>query len=165
MTGSVLRAVAFTGLAASSAAVAHGGPAAASDPRWMAAALAGAALAGLVLWQGWRLLLAGGQACAQAPLSALIPAMLLAQLAAHAGLLAAGAPAHTGAGSLALHLCLAAIAAVLVKRIEAGVAGRVLAARQAPPETAPPAPRPAPAAVPRGTALCGHRGRAPPLLV
>src|SRR5262249_42527202 len=96
MTGTALRAAAFTGLAATSAVIAHGGPAAMSDPRWLIAAVAGAALAWLVLAQGWRLLLRSSHEHGPAPLAALIPAMLAAQLVAHLGLLAAGAPAHAG---------------------------------------------------------------------
>ncbi|HYX86114.1 MAG TPA: hypothetical protein VE777_14165 [Gaiellales bacterium] len=126
----------LAGLAAASAAAAHGGTAALADPRWMLPAAAGAALAVLGL-------LAVGAAAAAASAAArelgrgritrlcrtgthrplgLIEAtalMVLAQASAHAGLLAAGAQAHTAAaGSLALHLALALVSAAVVCAVE-----------------------------------------------
>lgn len=165
MIGSIPRACTFAGLAASSAAVAHGGPAALGDLRWMAAALGGAGLAALALWQGWRLVVASGRPQSAASLAALIPAMLAAQAAAHLALLAAGAPAHPGAhGSLALHIALAVVASVLVQRIELRTQRRAAAAAFRPAELvadrAQRAPeRPAPVGVFPGI----RRGRAPPL--
>jgi hypothetical protein len=163
--GSIPRACAFAGLAASSAAVAHGGPAALGDVRWMAAAVGGAAVAALVLWQGWRLVAASGRVSPVASLAGLIPAMLAAQAAAHAALLWAGAPAHGGAqGSLALHMALAVVAAMLVRRIEIHTARRATAAMAQPPRVVAETARPM---RPRPPAPSMHlrtgRGRAPPL--
>ena len=164
MTGNVLRGAAFIGLAATSAAVAHGGPAAASDPRWLAAALAGAGLAALVLWQGWRLLLGRGHDHAPAPLPLLIMAMLAAQAVAHVGLLAAGADSHAGTGTLALHLALAVLGAVAVQRIDVRVARQLAAHRTMPAATVVAlSAAPARSLIPRGPAIGVSRGRAPPL--
>jgi hypothetical protein len=70
------------------------------------------------------------------PLPALATALLAAQLAAHAGLGMAGAPSHAEAGSLALHLVLALLAAVLVSRIERSALAR-RGRRDAPLQEAP----------------------------
>jgi hypothetical protein len=162
--GSIPRACTFAGLAASSAAVAHGGLAALGDARWMAAAVGGAAVAALVLWQGWRLVAASGRVSPVASLAGLIPAMLVAQAAAHQALLWAGAPAHNGAqGSLALHMALAVVAAVLVRRIELHTARRAAAMAPPPQVVAEPA-RPTPNRQPAPSMhLRTRRGRAPPL--
>jgi hypothetical protein len=165
MVASRLRALSFAGLAATSAALAHGGVAVLTDPAWALPALAGAGAATAVLLAGWRLLAARREHAGEASLAALIPAMLVAQLAAHLALLAAGTDAHGGAaGSLALHLALAVLAAWLVHRIDrhtVETAGRALAVHVQP---RPPAlPRPAAVDVPSGAVRAATRGRAPPL--
>jgi 4-amino-4-deoxy-L-arabinose transferase-like glycosyltransferase len=159
-----LRALTFAALAAVTATLAHGGLATLADPRWATAALGGAAVAALVLWRGWALVARRGQVQDTASLAALIPAMLAAQTAAHLALLAAGAPAHPGAhGSLALHLALAVVAAVLVQLIDVHTQRRALAALTAP-RLSEHVVRPAPvAAAPRCLAAWHRRGRAPPL--
>jgi hypothetical protein len=163
--GSIPRACAFTGLAASTAAVAHGGPVALGDAGWMAAAAGGAAVAALMLWQGWRLVAACGRVSPVASLAGLIPAMLVAQAAAHEALLWAGAPAHSGAqGSLALHMALAVVAAMLVRRIELHTVRRAAAAIGRPPQVVAEMARPAPNRRPAASLhLRTHRGRGPPL--
>jgi hypothetical protein len=165
MVASRLRALTFAGLAATSAALAHGGATALADPRWGVPALAGAAIATAVLLAGWRLVAARGEQAAEASLPALILAMLVAQGAAHLVLLLSGVPAHGGAtGSLALHLALAVIAAWLVHRIDrhtAETAARAVARATA--ERPEPQPRPAGLAEPRGACPAAVRGRAPPL--
>jgi hypothetical protein len=133
----------LAGLAAASAAASHGGTAALADPRWMFPAAAGAALAVLGF-------LGVGAAAAAASAAArelgrgrisrlcrtgthrplgLIEATALtviAQASAHAGLLAAGAQAHTtAAGSLALHLALAFASAAAVCAAERLLAATV----------------------------------------
>jgi hypothetical protein len=157
--GSIPRACAFTGLAASTAAVAHGGPVALGDAGWMAAAAGGAAVAALMLWQGWRLVAACGRVSPVASLAGLIPAMLVAQAAAHEALLWAGAPAHSGAqGSLALHMALAVVAAMLVRRIELQTAAG--GARAGPADAEPPAgPEHASAHPPRARAAADRLTR------
>jgi hypothetical protein len=165
MVATRLRALSFAALAAASAALAHGGTAALADPAWMLPALAGAAVATAVLVLGWRLVAAHGERAAAASLAALIPAMLVAQAAAHACLLAAGSAPHPGtSGSLALHLALAVLSAVLVYRIDRHTverAARVLDEAQAASTT--PARRPVTEALPCPAALAALRGRAPPL--
>jgi 4-amino-4-deoxy-L-arabinose transferase-like glycosyltransferase len=160
-----LRALTFAALAAATAAVAHGGFAMLADPRWAIAALGGAGVAALVMWRGWALVARRGEIQDTASLAALIPAMLAAQTAAHLALLAAGAPAHPGAhGSLALHLALAVVAAVLVQLIDAHTQRCALAALTAPRLSSEHVVRRAPAAAaPRGLAGWHRRGRAPPL--
>jgi hypothetical protein len=111
-----MRAVAFAGLASASASLAHGDT---RDPGWIAVALLGAAAATVVLLAAGSL--AGRRLAGHAalPLGALVCAMLLAQAAAHAALLLAGAPAHAGAGgTLALHVVLALLAALVVRGID-----------------------------------------------
>jgi hypothetical protein len=90
--------------------------------------------------------------------------MLAAQTAAHLALLAAGAPAHPGAnGSLALHLALAVVAAVVVQLIDVHTQRRALAALTAP-RPSEQVVRRAPDAGPRhGVAAWHRRDRAPPL--
>src|SRR5437868_5388317 len=126
MVASRLRAATFAGLAAPTAAVAHGGVSGLTRPAWALTALCGASVATLVMWRGWALVARSGRLpVASASLAALIPAMLAAQTAAHEALLAAGVPAHGGAGgALALHLALAAVAALLVHGIDAHTAAR-----------------------------------------
>jgi hypothetical protein len=160
-----LRALTFAALAAVTAAIAHGGPATLTDPRWALAALGGAGVAALVLWRGWMLVARNGRVDGTASLAALIPAMLAAQTAAHAALLAAGAPAHGGApGSLALHLALAVVAAILVHRIDAHTQRRAMAALGSVPAPVDEPPRPLPARVaPTGRPATAVHGRAPPL--
>jgi hypothetical protein len=120
-----MRGAAFAGLAAASAALAHGDV---RDPRWLAAALAGASLATAVLAAAGSLAGRRLPAHAALPLGVVAAAMLAAQSVAHAALLAAGAPAHAGlAGGLALHVVLAVLSAMLVRgidlRIESAIAG------------------------------------------
>jgi hypothetical protein len=156
-----MRGAAFAGLAAASAALAHGD---ARDPRWLAVALAGAMLATAVLAAAGALAGRRLPTHTAAPLGAVTAAMLAAQSAAHAALLAAGAPSHAGlAGGLALHVVLAVISAVLVRGIDLRVAS-VSAGSGSPPslaattariQLAPPAPRAA-------FAVGASRGRAPP---
>jgi hypothetical protein len=181
------RYLSLAGLAAASASAAHGGWGELTDPRWAGAALLGAALAAAGLaWTGivasaarWAAAeLEHGRAgrmhvAGHRPLTVLEAAVVLviSQACAHAALLAAGAPAHTGAGgALALHLALALAAALIAAAVDRALvsaferleraAGRFLelltelsAARNPRPH---PAPTPAPA---RGLPL----GRAPPL--
>ena len=160
-----LRALTFAALAAVTAAIAHGGFATLADLRWATAALTGAGVAALVLWRGWALVARRGRIQDTASLAALIPAMLAAQTAAHLALLAAGAPAHPGAnGSLALHLALAVVAAVVVQLIDVHTQRRALEALTVPRLSSEQAVRRAPAAAaPRGLAAWHRRGRAPPL--
>jgi 4-amino-4-deoxy-L-arabinose transferase-like glycosyltransferase len=114
--GSLMRAVAFAGLAAASAALAHGD---ARDPRWLGAALCGAALATAVLAAAGSLAARRLPAHTAAPLGLLTAAMLAAQAVAHVAMLAAGAPSHAGlAGGLALHVVLAVLAALLVRGVD-----------------------------------------------
>jgi len=121
-------------------------------------------VAALVMWRGWALVARRGEIQDTASLAALIPAMLAAQTAAHLALLAAGAPAHPGAhGSLALHLALAVVAAVLVQLIDVHTQRRALAARTAPRLSEHAVRRAPAAAAPRGLAGWRRRGRAPPL--
>ena len=129
------RYLTLAGLAAGSAAAAHGGWAELSDPRWAAAAAAGSALAAMGLaWTGaaalaarWatselehgRVPLLGSRA--HRPLGVLEAAAVLvaSQACAHLALLVAGAPAHPGAGgALALHLALALAAALVASGID-----------------------------------------------
>lgn len=117
-----LRLTALAGLATATAAVAHGGFA--LHPAWIAAALAGATLALACGSMAWRAVTRCEADLRELPLPALATALLVAQLAAHAGLGVAGAPAHAEAGSLALHVVLALVAAVLVSRIERSAVAR-----------------------------------------
>src|SRR5206468_2044115 len=89
--------------------------------------------------------------------------LLAAQAAAHAALLAAGVPGHAGAGSVTLHVVLAAAGALVVHggdRLVAAAAGRLdaavarLVARLA---GAAPVPRP-----PTGRPPAATRGRSRP---
>ncbi len=124
-TGSSIRAVAFAGLAAASASLAHGDI---RDPRWLAVALIGATVATGMLVATAHLAGARMSDHRALPLGVITAAMLLTQAAAHAALMLAGAPAHAGAaGGLALHVVLAVLAALLVRgldhRIAAAAAG------------------------------------------
>jgi hypothetical protein len=161
-----LRAVTFAALAAATAAVAHGGLAALARPAWAIPAFAGALIATLVMWRGWMLVARRGHVpSGGASLASLIPAMLAAQAAAHVALLASGVPSHDGAGgSLALHLALAVVAALLVHRIDAHTlerAARALAVRF---DRRTPVPRPSPRAVPRSVHGRRPLGRSPPVI-
>jgi hypothetical protein len=165
MVASRLRALCFAGLAATSAALAHGGVAALADPAFGLPALAGACVASAILLAGWRLVAARGEAATEASLAALMIAMLGAQGGAHLALLAAGVGAHGGSsGSLALHLALAVVAAWLVHRIDRHTIERAAGARCLPPPArSAPARWPATSHTPSGTAPTAIRGRAPPL--
>lgn len=129
------RYLTLAGLAAGSAAAAHGGWSELSDPRWAGAAAAGAAIAAAGLaWTGavaaaarWVTAeLDHGRvqrldAGAYRPLTVLEAAvvLVLSQAFAHAALLLAGAPAHAGpGGALALHLALALAAALAASTVD-----------------------------------------------
>jgi hypothetical protein len=133
------RYLTLAGLAAASATAAHGGWGELSDPRWAGAAAAGAALAAAGLaWTGvvataarWAAAeldhgrIPAIRAGAHRPLSVVEAAavLVMAQACAHGALLAAGAPAHTGAGgALALHLALALAAALAASTVDRVVA-------------------------------------------
>ncbi len=181
------RYLTLAGLAAVSATAAHGGWSELTDPRWAAAAALGAALAAAGL--AWTGIVASAARWAAAelehgrverlpgaghrPLSVLEAAVVLAtsQACAHAALLAAGAPAHTGAGgAVALHLALALAAALaaaavdrtLVSALERldAAAGRLLVVLSdlSPAQSSRPHPIPTPAPARRLP-----QGRAPPL--
>jgi hypothetical protein len=160
-TGSLMRGAAFAGLAAASASLAHGD---ARDPRWLGAALCGAALATAVLAVAGSLTARPLPAHTAAPLGLVTAAMLAAQAAAHIAMLAAGAPSHAGlAGGLALHVVLAVLAAMLVRGIDLRIESATAASGR-PPTLATSmrrgllsAPEPRPALVPGIS-----RGRAPP---
>jgi hypothetical protein len=111
-----MRGAAFAGLAAASASLAHGD---ARDVRWLATALCGAALATMVLGVAASTALRRLPPHTAAPLGLIVAAMLAAQAAAHAGLLAAGVFFSVGAaGGIALHLFLAVLSALLVRGID-----------------------------------------------
>ena len=129
------RYLTLAGLAAGSAAAAHGGWSELSDPRWAGAAVAGAVIAAAGLaWTGtvasaarWvtaeldhgRVPAPGGRA--HRPLTVLEAAVVLvtSQAFAHGALLLAGAPGHPGAGgALALHLALALAAALVASSVD-----------------------------------------------
>ena len=129
------RYLTLAGLAAGSAAAAHGGWAELSDPRWAGAAAAGSALAAMGLaWTGVVALAARWATSeldhgrvprvtsrAHRPLGVLEAAAVLvaSQACAHGALLVAGAPAHPGAGgALALHLALALAAALVASGVD-----------------------------------------------
>jgi hypothetical protein len=181
------RYLTLAGLAAASATAAHGGWGELSDPRWAGAAAAGAALAAAGLaWTGVVAAAARWAAAeldhgrvpaipagAHRPLSVVEAAAVLvtAQACAHGALLAAGAPAHPGAGgALALHLALALAAALAASTVDRAVAaaldrldaaaGRLLELLLA----AAPARTPHAASLPRpGRFRQLPPGRAPPL--
>ena len=133
------RYLTLAGLAAGTAAVAHGGWSELSDPRWAAAAVAGAAVAALgVAWARAVMVSARWAAAELAdgrmhcvgsrpyrPLSVTEAAVILvpAQICAHCALLLAGAPAHPGAvGAVALHVALALAAALAAAAVDRCVA-------------------------------------------
>lgn len=136
------RYLTLAGLAAGSAAAAHGGWSELSDPRWAGAALAGAAIAAVGLARTGALASAAHRVTAeldhgrvrtlphrtQRPLTVLEAAVVLvvSQAFAHGGLLLAGAPAHPGArGALALHLALALSAALAVSTVDRALSSAV----------------------------------------
>ncbi len=184
----VARYLTLAGLAAVSAAAAHGGAATLSNPRWVAPALAGAVIAVASMARlGATTLTAAAAArdlargrvrhvrphAAHRQLTLLEAAAVLvaAQASAHAALLVAGAPAHTGvAGALALHLALALVSAAVASggerllaaafaRLEDAIAAMLALLLRAPGPRRP-RPRPAP---PAGAARRLPLGRAPPL--
>jgi hypothetical protein len=133
------RYLTLAGLAAVSAAAAHGGWNDLTDPRWAAAAGLGAALAAAGLaWAGIAASAAHWSAAelehgrverlpgrGHRPLTVLEAAVVLvtSQACAHVALLTAGAPAHTGAGgALALHLALALAGALIAAAVDRGLA-------------------------------------------
>ena len=109
-------AIAFGGAVAAIAA--HGGPALATDPRWLVPALAAAAGC---TWMVAVAVSLAARGVAARPWSPWTTAGLLltAQLAAHWVLLALGVmPAAGQAGSLALHVALAVAAAAALSALE-----------------------------------------------
>lgn len=159
-----IRAAGIGGLATTAAALAHGGGQVASDPVWMAAGLAGALTALAAARLCWSLLCANGDSQIPMPLPLLATGLLGAQFGAHLGLLAAGAPAHTGVGgSIALHAVLALAAALLVRLLERG-AERALQGRREVHLRTVEAPRRAAGRRPRAGRRLGPPvgGRAPP---
>jgi hypothetical protein len=177
------RALALAGLAAASATAAHGGGAAVADPAWSLPALAAAAagVAGLL----WILHAAGATRAATARsrlgaaraehlplgLAQTAAVMLAAQGCAHAGLIAAGAPAHSGqAAAIALHTGLGLLGAVIVWGAERSLTtalGELAAAIAAAVEillALAARIRPRLAAVPAARIVAGaRRGRGPPV--
>ncbi|MGZ4481039.1 MAG: hypothetical protein ACXVY5_02445 [Gaiellales bacterium] len=118
-TTRAVRPALLCGMSAASAALAHGGAAALTDPRWALAALSGSTLAGVALVAGRLLVGYSEDSFTAAPLAVLTAAALVLQGAAHAALLLGGAPAHTGGpGTIALHVALAVVTAGLVRRAE-----------------------------------------------
>jgi hypothetical protein len=136
-THALARGSALAGLAAASATAAHGGTAALSDPAWSIPALVAAAagVAALLHLTGAaartrlaaaRAHVGGATAVSHRPLGLAETAaiMLAAQGCAHVGLLAAGAPAHSGqTGALALHTALALLGAALVWKADRALTG------------------------------------------
>jgi hypothetical protein len=121
----------LVGLSAASAIIAHAGPAGLADPGLLTVALAGALIAAVVLGAGAvaglgarRLasaltaddLARAGARARVMPVSgsAVLPAMLACQGAAHIALLVAGVPmAGTQAGTLAVHVVAGVLAALI----------------------------------------------------
>jgi hypothetical protein len=182
-THALARGSALAGLAAASATAAHGGTAALSDPAWAIPALvtAAAGVAGLqrlttaaaaTRLAGARVRLDGAATPAHRPpgLAETAAIMLAAQGCAHLGLLAAGAPAHSGqTGALALHTALALLGAALVWRADRALTGALHALAESIAAAAElllavaAAARPRPALAPAGRSDRGRRhGRAPP---
>jgi hypothetical protein len=137
----VVHAGGVAGLSALGAVIAHAGPAAIADRRWMAAAAAGALVAFGALTvaarvvlgfrRGARRILDGdlvaGLECLPERLSfsALVGVTLMCQAWAHAAFLAIGVPAHAGGpeGSVALHVLLAVAAAAIIALVDRVVYG------------------------------------------
>ncbi len=159
-----IRPALLCGMSAAAAALAHGGAACLTDARWALAALAGSTVAGAALAAGRVLAGHPERSFTAAPLAVLTAAALALQGAAHVALLVGSAPAHTGGpGTVALHVALAVVTALLVRRAE----HLIVAARRCRPiwrhRSSRSLPRPAAAGPPRqlrpATAL---HGRAPP---
>jgi hypothetical protein len=156
-------AIAFGGAVAAIAA--HGGPALATDPRWLVPALAAAAGC---TWAVAAAMSLAARGVAPRPWSPWTTAglLLIAQLAAHWTLFALGVmPAAGQAGSLALHVALALAAAAALSALQRLNLSRAHAVLRAllellrvavpPPQLPRSAARPAPALSPR-------RPRGPP---
>jgi len=156
-----MRGAAFAGLAATSAALAHGD---ARDPHWLGAALGGAALATAMLAAAGSLTGRRPAAHTAAPLGLMTAAMLAAQAVAHAAMLAAGAPSHPGmAGGLALHVVLAVLAAMLLRGIDLRIESATTASGRTPTLAAPIRRGPLSRLRPRPVMVAGiSLGRAPP---
>lgn len=140
--------------------MAHGNPA---NARWLLLAACGALLATTLPAALWSRAV-GGDPFTALPLPLIVSWMLAAQMVAHVALAAAGADPHAGVtGSLALHVLLAVVSAVLIRRFELRLVSAQAAARGPLCEPAPDLPRP-----PRRDALRSFRltanalGRAPP---
>jgi hypothetical protein len=181
------RSVAVSGLSAAAAVAAHEGPAALAAGRPLLAALAGATLAvagvgALLLTAVSRharaarvrrgdLLAARLEAGAAPGAVALLATLLVAQAAAHAGLIVFGVAAHGAPPApIAMHVLLALVATAVLVVCERVLraAGSALAdaiAAAAGTLAAGAAPSAAPVVRPRSRAVDGsHRGRAPPLV-
>ena len=184
-----VQASGVAGFSAAGTVVAHAGPQGLADGRWIAIALAGAAVAAAAIASALGVALALDRRAAALhvgaaptrlahvvdapPFSALVAVMLVCQGSAHAALLAAGVPAATGpVPSPVLHVVLAiggALVAWALQRLvlrSARRLARALAAvlpRYLWPSGGIPSGTTAPLrARPRAG---GHRGRAPPLTV
>jgi hypothetical protein len=155
-----LRAAAFAGLATASAAIAHGNT---SEARWLLAAAGGAIVATAVPAALWSRALRGDPFTAL-PLPLVAAWMLLAQGIAHTALSAAGTDPHAGAtGSLALHVLLAVVSAIAIRRFELRLVRLQAAGTAQLSEAVRPRPRPRPHVLPRAIRLPEHAlGRAPP---
>ncbi len=177
------RWVTGAGLAAIATVVAHGGPAGLTDPRALALALTGAAVAALGLWAtagrvldlhrralAPRLDASRAAVPADVPFTVVVAVMLTLQGAAHVALLAAGVHAAGGAAAApALHVVLALVAAVVVVAADRALQKAlrtlesVLTALLELLVSAVPRPRPRPLALPSGNRRSGPpTGRAPP---
>jgi len=131
--------------------------------RWVAVASLGAAMATMVPAALWSRVMDGDPFRAL-PLPLVVAWMLGAQVVAHAALSATVGDPHAGVtGSVALHVLLAALSAVLVRRFEVCLSRAQAAGREPLHEPAPAPPRPSLHSPPRSLRLPGHAlGRAPP---
>lgn len=126
-----MRVLAIASIGAVAAVAAHGGPALATDPRWLLPALA-AALACTWAAAGATRLASHGAAARPLPLWAIAGLLLAAQTAAHLALIRIGVmPAGGQSGAIALHLLLALLGALLWATTECALAGRAERVRRA----------------------------------
>ena len=125
------RAAWVAGYSAAAAVIAHAGPSGLADPRWVAVALLGAAIALAAVLAAWVLqpvrlqsrtarvaradirAAAGPIGTFETPLPGLFGLFLVCQTAAHLGLLVLGTHGST-TGSLALHVGLAMLGALVL---------------------------------------------------
>jgi hypothetical protein len=125
-----MRAALVAGLSALAVVAAHGGTEALRQPLWITVALTGTTVGLLAVLAGWRL--AAGAAAGRidllavegpAALPALATVMVLCQATAHVALLLAGVESATGApGTLCLHVLLGLAGALVVRRLDRGLA-------------------------------------------